>query len=190
MPLEVIITRFGYPALVIGLLLEGETVLVLAAFMAHRGYFDLPVVILLGCIVGFISDQFFFWLGRARGIQFLESRPAWQRQTEKTKLLLHRNSNLLFPGLRFMYGLRTILPFMIGMSKSDPKKFALLDFIGAFLWALAYGLAGKLIGHAMQIIFEDVKEHEPAIAIAIILIGSCIWLYKHYKNDSRRLPQS
>src|SRR6186713_2518855 len=103
MPLEVIIARFGYPALVIGLFLEGETVLVLAAFMAHRGYLDLPVVILLGCIVGFVSDQFFFWLGRTRGSQFLENKPAWQKQTEKAKSLLHRNSNLLFPALRFMY---------------------------------------------------------------------------------------
>lgn len=184
MPLEVIISRFGYPALVIGLFLEGETVLVLAAFMAHRGYLDLPLVILLGCMVGFISDQFFFWLGRTRGSQFLEKRPAWQAQAEKARSLLNKNSNFLFIALRFMYGLRTILPFMIGMSKSDPRKFALLDFIGAFLWALTFGLAGKLIGHLMQAIFEDVKEHELAIAIGIILVGSCIWLYKRYKNDS------
>lgn len=190
MPLEVLIARFGYPALVIGLFLEGETVLVLGAFMAHRGYLDLPVVILLGCVVGFISDQFFFWLGRTRGSQFLETRPAWQKQSEKAKSLLHRNSNFLFPGVRFMYGLRTVLPFMIGMSKADPKKFALLDFIGALLWALTYGLAGKLIGHVMQIIFEDVEEHEPAIVIGIILIGVCIWLYKRCKNDSRRFPKS
>lgn len=190
MPLEVLLARFGYPALVIGLFLEGETVLILAAFMAHRGYLDLPIVILLGCLVGFISDQFFFWLGRTRGSQFLENRPAWQLQAEKAKLLLNRNTNLLFLSLRFMYGFRTILPFMIGMSKSDPKKFAFLDFIGALLWALAYGLAGKLIGHVMQIIFKDVEEHEPAIAIGIILIGSCIWLYKYYKKDSHRLPKS
>jgi membrane protein DedA with SNARE-associated domain len=185
MPLEVIIARFGYPALVIGLFLEGETVLVLAAFMAHHGYLDLPLVILLGCLVGFISDQFFFWLGRTRGSQFLENRPAWQAQAEKAKSLLNRNSNFLFIALRFMYGLRTILPFMIGMSKSDPKKFALLDLIGAFLWALTYGLAGKLIGHVMQIIFEDVEEHEPAIAIGIILVGIGVWLYRRYKNNSK-----
>jgi membrane protein DedA with SNARE-associated domain len=184
MSLEILLARFGYPALVIGLFLEGETVLVLAAFMAHRGYLNLPLVILLGCLVGFISDQFFFWLGRTRGSQFLKTRPAWQLRAEKARLLLNKNSNFLFVGLRFMYGLRTILPFMIGMSKSDPKKFALLDFIGAFLWALTFGLAGKLIGHLMQIIFQDVEKHEPAIAIGIILVGIGIWFYRRYKNNS------
>jgi len=76
MSLELIVTQFGYPALVIGLLLEGETMLVLGAFMAHRGYLSLPLVILIGWLVGFASDQFFFWMGRTRGSQFLENRPA------------------------------------------------------------------------------------------------------------------
>ncbi|HMB24652.1 MAG TPA: hypothetical protein VKP08_17530, partial [Anaerolineales bacterium] len=72
MSFATIISQFGYPALVLGLLLEGETVLVLAAFMAHRGYLQLPWVILIGLIVTFASDQFFFWLGRTKGNQFIE----------------------------------------------------------------------------------------------------------------------
>ena len=43
---KTIMTEFAYPALVIGLLLEGETVLVLGAFMAHRGHLDCRLVIL------------------------------------------------------------------------------------------------------------------------------------------------
>ncbi|MFT3890498.1 MAG: hypothetical protein QM730_02600 [Anaerolineales bacterium] len=77
MHLEAIIAQFGYPALIIGLLLEGETVLVLGAFMAHRGYLNLPLVIALGCVVSFAADQFFFWMGRTQGSRFLESRPRW-----------------------------------------------------------------------------------------------------------------
>src|SRR5690242_11429490 len=103
MPLETFISKFGYPALIIGLLLEGETILVLAAFMAHRGYMSLPLVILTGCIVSFASDQFFFWIGRTKGSRFLEKRPAWKPHLEKATSLLGRNTNLLFLGVRFMY---------------------------------------------------------------------------------------
>jgi membrane protein DedA with SNARE-associated domain len=83
MSLETLITQFGYPALIIGLLLEGETVLVLAAFMAHRGYLSLPLVIVVGCLVSFASDQFFFWMGRTRGSRFLEKRSTWQLMLRK-----------------------------------------------------------------------------------------------------------
>ena len=182
MSLATIISQFGYPALVLGLLLEGETVLVLAAFMAHRGYLNLPIVILLGCLVSFASDQFFFWMGRVRGSQFLEKRPAWKFHVERAKLLLGRNTVLLFLGVRFMYGLRTVMPFVIGMSEFDPKKFMLWDFIGSFLWALTFGLAGKLIGNIMGAIFEDVREHELMIAIGIILAGVGFWLYRRYAD--------
>src|SRR5829696_7508268 len=107
MSLETIISQFGYPALIVGLVLEGETVLVLAAFMAHRGYLKLLWVILIGFLVTFASDQFFFWLGRTKGNQFLERRPTWKLNVDKAKHLLQRNTNLLFIGFRFMYGLRT-----------------------------------------------------------------------------------
>ncbi len=186
MSLESIITQFGYPALVVGLLLEGETVLVLGSFMAHRGYLNLPLVIGIGCIVAFASDQFFFWMGRTQGSQFIETRPVWKPHVEKARSLLGRNMNLLSVGVRFMYGLRTVLPFVMGMSKFDPKRFALFDLLGAALWALTFGLAGKLIGHAMEAIFEDVKEHEVAIIIGIIVVGTIIWLYRSYLDRKQR----
>lgn len=186
MSLEAIVVQFGYPALVIGLLLEGETMLILGAFMAHRGYLSLPLVILIGGLSGFASDQFFFWLGRTQGNQFLIKKPDWKPYVEKARSLLGGNTNLLFLGIRFMYGLRTVMPYVIGMSEADPKKFALLDLIGAFFWALAFGLAGHLIGHFIGLIFEDVKEHELMVALGIILIGGGIWLYRRQSDRFTR----
>jgi len=45
MSLEEIISNYGYAALLIGTFIEGETILVLAGFAAHRGYLDLPLVV-------------------------------------------------------------------------------------------------------------------------------------------------
>ncbi len=174
------ISQFGYPALVVGLLFEGETVLVLAAFMAHRGYLELPWVIVIGFLVTFASDQFFFWVGRTQGMQFLEGRPAWKRNVEKARSLLKRNMTLLFIGFRFMYGLRTVLPLVFGISKLSPRRFALLNFIGALLWTLIFGMAGYLFGQLMEILFVDIKRYEPWIVLGIILIGTGVWWLRRY----------
>jgi membrane protein DedA with SNARE-associated domain len=147
---------------------------------------SLPLVILIGCIVPFASDQFFFWMGRLKGDQFLENRPALKSHAEKAKSLLGWNTNLLFLGIRFMYGLRTALPFVIGMSKFDPKKFAILNLIGAFIWALTFGLAGQLIGQLMGAVFEDVREHELVIALSIILVGAGVWLFYRYTDTAQK----
>ena len=182
MPLETIISQLGYPALVLGLLLEGETVLVLAAFLAHRGYLQLPWVILIGFLTTFASDQFFFWLGRIKGSQFLETRPRWKPNVEKAKTFLGRNTNLLFIGFRFMYGLRTVMPFLFGLSKFDPKRFAILNSIGAFLWALIFGVAGYAFGQAMEVILDDVGNYEHWIALAIVIAGIGVWSYSRFAN--------
>ncbi|HSB00118.1 MAG TPA: DedA family protein [Anaerolineales bacterium] len=180
MSFETIISRFGYPALAVGLLLEGETVLVLAAFMARRGYLELPWVILIGFAVTFASDQFFFWLGRLHGDQFLESRPAWKQNVERAKSLLGRNMTLLFIVFRFMYGLRTVLPLAFGISQLNPRRFALLNFIGALLWAVIFGMAGYLFGQLMEIILADVGKYELWIALGIVAIGVGVWLFRHH----------
>lgn len=187
MSLATLITQFGYPALIIGLFFEGETALVLAAFLAHRGYLNLQVVILLGWMMGFAADQFFFWMGRTRGSRFLETRPGWNAHAEKARARLKRNPHMLFVGIRFLYGLRTVLSFVIGMSGSHAKKFMALDFIGALLWALTYGLAGQLLGRVMAEIFEDVREHEVMIVIGIILFGIGIWLYRSYLDQRQKV---
>ena len=85
-----------------------------------------------------------------------------------------------------MYGLRTVMPFVIGISGLDPKRFVFLDFIGASLWALTFGLAGKFIGNVMGLIFEDVREHELSIAIGIVLTGVAVWLYRYYANRTEK----
>lgn len=185
MSLEAVISQFGYPALVVGLLLEGETVLVLAAFMAHRGYLELPWVILIGFVVTFASDQFFFWLGRMKGNQLLEDRPAWKSNVEKARSLLTRNTTLLFIGFRFMYGLRTVMPLVFGISKLDPRRFAVLNLMGAFLWALIFGIAGYLFGQLMEILLVDVGKYEHWIALALLITGAGVWFYRHYIAGAR-----
>ena len=186
MSLEHLISRFGYPALIVGLLLEGETVLVLGAFMAHRGYLNLALVITIGFLVTFASDQIFFWLGRTKGNQFLERRPDWKPSVQRARSIMHRNTNFLFIGFRFMYGLRTVMPFVFGLSRFDPKRFAALNFIGAFLWALIFGLAGYVFGRIMEIILADVSKYETRIALVILIAGIIIWLNRRHTNRKEK----
>ncbi len=183
-----LLSQFKYPALIIGLLLEGESVLVLAAFMAHGGYFQLPWVILIGFAVTFASDQFFFWLGRTKGNQILEGKSFWKPNLEKVRSLLGRNTTLLFLGFRFIYGLRTVLPFVFGISKLDPKRFVLLDLIGALIWAVIFGVAGYLFGQLLANVFKNIKQYEPWIVLGIIVILAGVWLFRRItcrtKKDS------
>jgi membrane protein DedA with SNARE-associated domain len=75
MPLESLIATYSYPALFAGTVLEGEAVLIIAGFLAYRGYLELPYVILVAFLGAFLGDQLFFQIGRRVGAAFLEKRP-------------------------------------------------------------------------------------------------------------------
>jgi membrane protein DedA with SNARE-associated domain len=186
MTLETIIAHFGYAGLAIGLLIEGETFLVLGAFLAHRGYLSLPLVIATGMIVVFSADQFFFWTGRIKGRTFIANRPSWKPKVEKASALLHRNVYLVTLGFRFMYGLRTVIPFVLGMSEVKARTFILLDFVAALVWSLLFGMAGYLFGQVAEAVLETIQKYELWIALGIFVVGSIIWLYPRYSKHYRK----
>ena len=45
MSLSDLLANYGYPVVFLGTLLEGETILALAGFAAHRGHLQLPAVV-------------------------------------------------------------------------------------------------------------------------------------------------
>jgi hypothetical protein len=62
-----LIARYGYAAVFAGTLLEGETLLLLAAYAAHRGYLDWATVVVVAWLGATLGDQLWFALGRYRG---------------------------------------------------------------------------------------------------------------------------
>jgi membrane protein DedA with SNARE-associated domain len=60
---------------------------------------------------------------------------------------------------RFLYGLRTVVPFVIGMSTVSTKRFVLLNIVGAIVWAIVVGIVvgigGYAFGHAQKYLSEN-----------------------------------
>jgi membrane protein DedA with SNARE-associated domain len=74
-----LIQSYGYLAILIGTLFEGETILVLGGFAAHRGHLSLPVVVLVAFAGSLLGDQTMFWVGHIYGGALLRRWPSLQR---------------------------------------------------------------------------------------------------------------
>lgn len=187
MTIESLIQTYGYMAIFVGTFLEGETVLVLGAFAAQRGYLALPWVILAAFIGTLMGDQLFFYLGRTHSQWVLVRRPSWKARIEKAHKLMERFQTLLIFGFRFMYGMRTIIPFLFGMSSVPGRTFIVWDVIAAFVWAVVIGAGGFFFGHTLELILGDIKHYELPILGAVAVIGASLWAlhrYHYYRNHS------
>ena len=173
--LESLLNEYGYPVLLLGTFLEGETVLILGGVAAHLGYLSLNWVIACGFLGTLFGDQLYFYLGRRHGDGFLARRPAWQARSQRIYRIMERYPVLLVLGFRFLYGMRTVTPFALGMSNISHLRFTLLNTLGAGLWAVAIGLAGFYFGQSVEVVLGDIKHYELEVLAFVIVVGLLVW---------------
>jgi membrane protein DedA with SNARE-associated domain len=177
MNLPELIQTYGYGAVLVGTLLEGETVLLLAGFAAHRGYLDLPTVVGVAIFGSFLGDQVFFFLGRYQGTKLLNRFPRYVARVGIAQAKLARYHTPLILALRFLYGLRAVLPFTIGMSDISTTRFQVLNFAGALLWSVTIAVGGYLFGHFAEQVLGDLKHYEQILLAILAVGGLTFWLY-------------
>ena len=164
------LTRYGYTAVLIGTFLEGETILVAGAIAAQRGMLDLRGVALAGLCGSFAGDQLYFFCGRWLGHRWLKRSASAQRTAERIFRLLARYQNSFILVFRFLYGLRTVAPFVLGASKVPARVYVPLNFIGALVWSCTMTFLGAALGNAVQGALQnsfDAQLQVIAVAVAV-----------------------
>jgi membrane protein DedA with SNARE-associated domain len=182
--LKAFVDTYGYLAIIVGTFFEGETILVLGGFTAYQGYLALPGVIASAFVGSLSGDQLFFHLGRRYGDAFLARRPSWRPRVGKATALLERFRRPFMVGFRFLYGLRTVSPFAIGLSRIPAGQFFLYNAMGALLWATAVGSGGYLMGNATELFLGDLRKYEIEALAAIAAIGLLAWVI-HFLRRKR-----
>jgi membrane protein DedA with SNARE-associated domain len=178
MDIQGFITTYGYAALFAGILLEGETVLIVAGFLAHRGYLHFPWVVVVAFAGAFLYAEFFFHMGQGGKGMFLKKRPRWRLGIRRVSALLEAYQMLIVIGFRFLYGMRTVTPFVIGISGYSARKFALLNAAGTIVWVLLVGCIGYLFGQLFESILSDIRKYEIYVLCGIVAIGTTVWLIR------------
>lgn len=179
-----LLTQYGYAALFIGCLLEGETLLVLAGIAAHGGYLAFPTVVLVAFVGGTLGDQILFYFGRRSGGMILRRWPRLEAPATRVRSLVERHSSLLIVAVRFMYGLRLIGPIVIGTCAVSPLRFAILNMIGAAIWATSVASVGYVFGHAIEWLLADLALFErTALTIAVVVAIVLFILHRRRSRD-------
>jgi membrane protein DedA with SNARE-associated domain len=170
-----LVTTYGYAAVFAGTFVEGETVLLLAGYLAHRGYLSLPLVMLCALAGSVAGDQFFFLLGRLRGRPLLLRRPGWAARAAAVDRRLHRHRRAVLLSFRFLYGLRMLTPFVVGMGRMPARTFAVYNVLGALAWSAAVSGAGYLFGSTLELLFARAERYEHWAVAGLAGAGLAAW---------------
>ena len=185
MSLSALLARYGYLTVLVGAFFEGETIVVLGGFAAHRG--DLALIGVMACAFAgsLAGDQFAYFLGRKFGKRILAWRPKWQPAAERARHELERRGTFLLVSFRFYYGLRNAVPFVAGLAGVPPRRFIPLNVLGAGIWAPTISLLGFLFVKAFERFLVHARSYE-AIAFAVLAIaGLTLFLVRRLRAAAR-----
>ncbi len=181
MDINNLISHYGYAALVLGSIAEGETVTLLGGVAAHQGLLKFPLVVLSVALGGMIGDQLLYLLGRRFGGKLLKRFSRHQARIRKAQHMIQRRPYLFVIGTRFMYGFRVIGPLLIGASHLPPKVFLPLNVLGALVWALLFTTLGYLGGEAIGPWLHHLDAHLKHwiwLILVVALVVAARWWFK------------
>jgi membrane protein DedA with SNARE-associated domain len=190
------LVHYGYWAVAATLVLEnaglpvpGETVLLLASFLAYSEHLlRLPILILIGTIAATFGDNIGFLIGYRGGRPLLEKYQHIFRIRPKTlfraeQIFQRYGAGTIFFA-RFVFGLRMIAGPLAGVLRMPWKQFALFNFLGASLWVSVICTVGYLFGQHWQNLMTLFGRIDILIAIMAALI--IFYLWRRYRTETER----
>lgn len=172
--MEDFLDQYGYLALMVGTFFEGETAILIASSLIHKGMFDAPPTIFMAFLGSFVSDWLYFTIGRLNGKLFIQRRPSLAKKVQPVTNFFDQNNIQILFTYRFLYGFRVIIPIIIGMSSIKPLQFLKYSILAGVLWATTVSTVGYFIGRILNVSVLVFEQNLPFIMVGFASVGLLI----------------
>jgi len=187
--MQYFLDQYGYLALLFGTFFEGETAILIASSLIHKGIFELHYTVMFAFTGSFISDWLYYLIGRLNGKYFINQRPKLKQLADPITNLFNRYQLQLLLSYRFLYGFRIIIPIIIGMSGFHPSRYLFYTVLSGLLWATVVSLIGYTIGFLFNLDASSFENNFLFVVIGFTTFGLLIG-YIVKRTISKNLPVS
>ncbi len=151
--------EYGYVILFAWSILEGESGLIMAGVLSHTGDMRYLLSVFVAGLGGFAGDQLYFYIGRFNKGYIQRKLHKQRRKFAIAHLLLKKYGWPIIFMQRYMYGLRTVIPISIGITKYSAKRFALINLLSAWVWAAITITPAYFFGEEILALLSIAKGH-------------------------------
>jgi membrane-associated protein len=161
---------FSEAAILLGMVLPGETALLVAGVFCQRGTLNLGLMIAIAVFCAIAGDSVGYEFGRKFGPPLRRSRLGrWvgEHRWAKVDGFLHRHGGKAVLLGRLTALLRALMPSMAGMSGMRYRTFLLWNAVGGLIWAPGC----VLLGYAFSTSLSAIGETLTWAPLAILAVG-------------------
>jgi membrane protein DedA with SNARE-associated domain/membrane-associated phospholipid phosphatase len=174
----------------VGLVVPGETVMLLGGAVAGQGAVDLYLLIGVAWFAAWAGDTTSFLLGRRLGRDFvLRHGPRFGVSRERfgrvEDYFSRHGGKTIFIG-RFVSLVRAFAPFIAGSSRMRYRDFVPYSILGCGLWATAHILVGYAFSRSVNTAAKYAGRGAFLLGTLIVVVAGSIALYRHFRAAENR----
>lgn len=171
---------------VIGLVVPGETVLLIAAFAAAQDTLNIVFVIATAVIAAITGNIAGYFIGRKGGRPLIERYggrfvPAERIEAAERYFDIH-GPKTVFIG-RFAAGVRVFVPLLAGASRMNFAKFILYTTVAVVSWTVSIGIIGYFFGQNWALI-SKLLGRSGLIVIAVVAVVFIIYYVTRRRRET------
>ncbi|MBW6489086.1 DedA family protein [Sulfurimonas sp.] len=171
------LATYGYIGLFLYSLGGGFVAIIAAGVLSFIGKMDLTTSILIAFVANALGDFLLFYMARYQKSMMMNGLKKHRRKLALAHIMMRKNGSWIILIQKFVYGIKTLIPIAIGLTKYDFKKFAILNVLSAGVWALVFGLGSYYSGSFLMNIAETISQKPWIAPIVLVVLGGALWLY-------------
>ncbi len=167
--MEELIKDWGYIALFLYSFGGGFVGLVIAGILSYSGELNIIISILVAGVSNFLGDQFLFTLARNNKHQAKQMMQKHRRKIALSHLLMKKYGTWVIFIQKYIYGIKTLIPLAMGLTKYDYKKFLFFNVLATVLWSCIIGMAAYTLGELVYTYIEELKSYAFILIAAVVI---------------------
>jgi len=188
--LLVAVFAFAETGAFIGLVVPGETTMLLGGAVAGQGAINIYLLIAIAWFAAWLGDTFSFFLGRKLGREFvLKHGPRvgiTHERFEKVEEYFDRHGGkTIFIG-RWISLVRAFAPFIAGSSGMQYRAFVPYSVLGTGLWASLHILVGYFFSRSIETAGHYAARGAFLLATLIALVAGTVYLVRRLRVEENR----
>ncbi len=172
--MEEIIKDWGYIALFLYSFGGGFIGLVVAGVLSYAGDLNIYISIMVAGVSNFIGDQFLFYLARTNKNYAKDTMRKYGRKVALAHVMMRKYGSKVVFVQKYIYGIKTLIPLAMGLTKYSFKKFTIYNIFATMLWATVIGTVSYMMG---ELFLEYIEEYKYYAIAFIIILASLIAYY-------------
>ena len=171
------LATYGYIGLFLYSLGGGFVALIAAGVLSYMGKMDLTLVLLVAFLANGLGDVLLFYMARYQKSMMMEGLRKHRRKLALSHIMMKKYGSWIILIQKFIYGIKTLVPIAIGLTKYDFKKFVILNFLSAGIWTLVIGLGSYYSGNALVKVAGFIGEKPWIAPLVLVIFGGALWFY-------------